>query len=251
MMATELVFQTTPYAKSCEATVIAVSERGIDLDRTVFYPTGGGQPGDSGRIRVPGWGEVPEAGDHVVIAGTVKGLDPEAVIHVPAEGARLPEVGAAVVAVIDWPRRHRLMRMHTCMHLLSAVLPYPVTGGQVGDGTGRLDFDIPEAILDKDDIAAKLNALIQEAHAVGTEWITDEALSQQPELVKTMAVKPPTGLGRVRLVKIAELDLQPCGGTHVASTAEIGAITLTKIKKKGRLNRRVSLALVNANISTG
>ncbi len=160
-MTTELLFQETPYAKSCEATVVAVAERGIELDRTVFYPTGGGQPGDQGRIRVPGWGEVPESGDHVPIVDTLKDHGADHVVHVPAEGARLPEVGEAVVAVIDWPRRHRLMRMHTCMHLLSAVLPYPVTGGQVGDGTGRLDFDIPEAILDKDEIAAKLNALMR------------------------------------------------------------------------------------------
>ena len=249
-MTTELVFQTTPYAKSCEATVRAVAERGIELDRTVFYPTGGGQPGDVGRIRVPDWGEVPEAGDHVPIVDTVKGHVAGSVMHIPAEGARLPEVGAAVVAVIDWPRRHRIMRMHTCLHLLSAVLPYPVTGGQVRDGTGRLDFDIPEAILDKDDIAAKLNALIHEAHAVGTEWISDEALAAQPELVKTMSVKPPSGLGRVRLVKIEDLDLQPCGGTHVASTAEIGGIAVTKTQKKGRHNRRVSLELVDKDIST-
>jgi misacylated tRNA(Ala) deacylase len=250
-MATEHLFQSTPYAKSCEAKVVAVDERGIELDRTVFYPTGGGQPGDRGRIRVPGWGEVPEAGDHVPIVDTVKGPAADRVIHMPADGARLPDVGAAVVAVIDWPRRHRLMRMHTCMHLLSAVLPYPVTGGQVGEGTGRLDFDIPEAILDKDEIAATLNALVQEAHPVATEWITDEALAAAPELVKTMAVKPPTGLGRVRLVKIATLDLQPCGGTHVASTAEIGGVVVTKIKKKGRLNRRVSLALIDTDMSAG
>ena len=243
-MATELLFQTTPYAKSCEARVTALAERGIELDRTVFYPTGGGQPGDQGRLRVPAWGEVPEAGDHVPIVETLKGHGAGSVVHVPAEGARLPEVGAAVVAVIDWPRRHRLMRMHTCMHLLSAVLPYPVTGGQVGDGTGRLDFDIPEAALDKEEIAAKLNALVQEAHAVATEWISDEELAAQPELVKTMAVKPPSGLGRVRLVRIGELDLQPCGGTHVASTAEIGAVEVRKIQNKGRHNRRVSLELV-------
>ena len=189
-MATELLFETTPYAKSCEATVTAVDERGIELDRTVFYP-GGGQPGDAGRIRVPGWGAIPEAGDHAPIVDTIKGHGAGTVIHVAAPDARLPEIGDAVVEVIDWPRRHRLMRMHTCMHLLSAVLPYPVTGGQIRDGTGRLDFDIPEPIIDKDEIAAKLNAFIQEAHAVGTEWITDAALAEQPELVKTMAVKPP------------------------------------------------------------
>ena len=249
-MATELLFETTPYAKSCEATVTAVDERGIELDRTVFYPTGGGQPGDAGRIRVPGWGAIPEAGDHAPIVDTIKGHGAGTVIHVAAPDARLPEIGDAVVEVIDWPRRHRLMRMHTCMHLLSAVLPYPVTGGQVRDGTGRLDFDIPEPIIDKDEIAAKLNAFIQEAHAVGTEWITDAALAEQPELVKTMAVKPPTGLGRVRLVKIGDLDLQPCGGTHVASTAEIGTIAVTKTQKKSRHNRRVSPALIGDDLST-
>ena len=213
-------------------------------------PPAAARPGDQGRIRVPGWGEVPESGDHVPVVDTRKGLDAGSVVHVPAPGARLPDVGEAVVAVIDWPRRHRLMRMHTCLHLLSAVLPYPVTGGQIGDGTGRLDFDIPEAILDKDEITAKLNALIQEGHAVATEWISDQELAARPELVKTMAVKPPTGLGRVRLVKIDELDLQPCGGTHVASTVEIGTVAVTKTQNKGRHNRRVSLALVNPDLSS-
>ena len=147
-----------------------------------------------------------------------------------------------VTAEIDWERRHRLMRMHTCLHLLSAVLDYPVTGGQVSDGKGRLDFDIPEATLDKEHITDELNRLIGEDHAVTSEWITDEELATQPDLVKTMSVKPPSGLGRVRLLRVGEaIDLQPCGGTHVRSTAEIGAVRVRKIENKGRHNRRVSI----------
>jgi misacylated tRNA(Ala) deacylase len=160
---------------------------------------------------------------------------------VPEEGARLPAVGDGVSAEIDWERRHRLMRMHTCLHLLSAVLAYPVTGGQVSDGKGRLDFDIPEGGLDKEQIGAELNRLVAEDHAVTTRWISDDELLAQPDLVKTMAVKPPIGYGKVRLIDIEDLDLQPCGGTHVQRTGEIGKIAVRKIEKKGRQNRRVSL----------
>ena len=186
---TELVFRDDAYAKSCEATVIAVNERGgIVLDRTVFYPTGGGQPGDEGLLRLAD-------GSEIAIATAVKGEHAEEVVHVPAEGQDLPEVGAAVTAAIDWARRHRLMRIHTCLHLLSAVLPYPVTGGSVGDGNGRLDFDLPEMPMVKEEITEKLNALIEAGHDVTPTWIKDEELSANPELVKTMSVKPPWAPG--------------------------------------------------------
>ncbi|MDP6271371.1 MAG: alanyl-tRNA editing protein [Alphaproteobacteria bacterium] len=233
----EILFRDDAYARSCEATVTAVDERGIQLDRTVFYPTGGGQPGNCGNLRSP-------EGD-VEIVNAVKGDGPDGVIHVPAEGAAPPAVGNTVTAELDWERRHRLMRMHTCMHLLSAVLSYPVTGGQVSDGKGRLDFDIPEAVLDKEEIAAELNKLISADHAVTAEWISDAELAAQPELVKTMSVKPPTGAGQVRLIRIGDLDLQPCGGTHIARSGEIGPVVVRKIQKKGRLNRRVSLAFAD------
>ena len=239
-MTTEPLFRSDPYARACEAQVLAVNDRGgIVLDRTVFYPTGGGQPGDSGTLRLAD-------GRDIEIATAVKG-GPEdgedTIVHVPAEGAAAPAAGDRVKAEIDWDRRHRLMRVHTCLHLLSAVLPYPVTGGQVSDGKGRLDFDIPEAGLDKDEITAELNRLIGEDHPVAAEWISEPELAAQPELVKTMSVKPPTGGGQVRLIRVGGLDLQPCGGTHVARTGEIGPVTVTKIAKKGRQNRRVSIAL--------
>ena len=239
-MATETLFRSDPYARSCAAQIVAINDRGgIILDRTVFYPTGGGQPGDSGSLKLAGGGEIQ-------IVTTVKG-GPEdgddAIAHVPAEGSPAPTVGDSVTAVIDWERRHRHMRVHTCLHLLSSVLDYPVTGGQVGDGKGRLDFDIPEAGLDKDAIAAELNRLIGADLAVAAEWISDAELAAQPELVKTMSVQPPTGAGQVRLIRVEGHDLQPCGGTHVAQTGEIGAVTVTKIEKKGRQNRRVSISL--------
>ncbi|MBM3508916.1 MAG: alanyl-tRNA editing protein [Alphaproteobacteria bacterium] len=233
--ATHFVFRDDPYAQSCEATVARADERGIVIDRTVFYPTGGGQPGDSGALV--------HAGGTIAIVEARKGETPDSVLHVPAPGAALPAPGTTVTATLDWERRHRHMRVHTCLHLLSAVLPYAVTGGQVSDGKGRLDFDIPEATLDKEKIAADLNRLIRENHAVGAEWITDVELAANPEMVKTMSVKPPAGSGRVRLIRVAGCDLQACGGTHVRATGEIGAVLVTKIEKKGRLNRRVAIQL--------
>ena len=233
---TEEIFRQDAYARSCEATVTAVNERGgIVLDRTVFYPTGGGQPGDSGTLRRAD-------GTAIRIATTVKGEAPDEIVHVPAEGEPLPEAGSTVTAEIDWDRRYAHMRIHTCLHLLSAVLPYPVTGGQVGDGKGRLDFDMPELTMSKEEIDAALNRLIDAAHEVAARWIGDEELAAQPELVKTMSVKPPSGAGRVRLIEVEGCDLQPCGGTHVANTHEIGRVTVTKIEKKGRQNRRVQIA---------
>jgi misacylated tRNA(Ala) deacylase len=232
---TELLFREDGYLKSCRARVVAADERGIRLDRTVFYPTGGGQPGDTGVLRLA-------SGATVAIVDTQKGEGPDEVIHVPATGAALPPPGAEVTAEIDWERRHRLMRMHTCLHLLCAVVPGAVTGGQVSDGRGRLDFDVPGSSLDKAAIAARLNKLIAAGHPVAARWIGDDELAAQPELVRTMSVKPPSGSGRVRLMEIVGVDLQPCGGTHVKNTAEIGPVTVSKIENKGRQNRRIILA---------
>jgi misacylated tRNA(Ala) deacylase len=232
---TELLFRDDGYLRSCNARVIEIDGRGITLDRTVFYPVGGGQPGDTGVLRL-------SSGQSVMIADTVKGPLPDEVIHIPAPGSALPELGAGLAAEIDWDRRHRLMRMHTCLHLLCSVVPGAVTGGQVSDGRGRLDFDVPGSSLDKEAITSRLNALIAEGHPVGARWITDEELAAQPELVRTMSVKPPSGMGRVRLMEIAGVDLQPCGGTHVRNTAEIGRVAVTKIENKGKQNRRVILA---------
>lgn len=235
---TELLFRDDAYLKSCEATVLSVNgQGGIVLDRTVFYPTGGGQPGDSGSLLLPD-------GRAVRIAKAVKGEGPDEIIHVPEEGETMPTPGDRVQAMLDWDRRHAHMRMHTCLHLLSAVLPFPVTGGQVGADKGRLDFDMAET-PDKDEITARLNELVARDDAVSARWITDDELAAQPELVKTMSVKPPTGAGHVRLIAVAGLDLQPCGGTHVARTGEIGRVEVRKIEKKGRLNRRVSIAFAD------
>ena len=234
---TESLFADDAYLKSCEAAVTAVDGNTVTLDRTVFYAMSGGQLGDTGRL-------IGANGAPVEVADTRKG-DGGAILHVLADGAAAPAVGSTVTAEVDWERRHRLMRMHTCLHLLSAVLPYPVTGGQVSDGKGRLDFDIPEAILEKEHITGELNRLIGEDHDVTSEWITDDDLATQPDLVKTMSVKPPSGLGRVRLLRVGDtVDVQPCGGTHVRSTAEIGEVRVRKIEKKGRQNRRVSLEFV-------
>ena len=232
---TDALFRDDAYLRSCDATVLAVTERGgVVLDRTIFYPTGGGQPGDSGTMRCAD-------GSSIRIATTVKGETPDEIVHVPAEGEALPAAGSAVTLELDWDRRHAHMRMHTCLHLLSAVLTYPVTGGQVGAEKSRLDFDIPEAVLDKDEITAKLNELVARDAPVGMRWITDAELAAQPDLVKTMSVQPPTGAGHVRLIEVEGMDLQPCGGTHVARTGEIGAVEVRKIEKKGRQNRRVSI----------
>ena len=235
---TELLFRDDAYARSCEAKVVAADETGIRLDRTVFYPMGGGQLGDTGRLRLAD-------GSEIAIIDAVKGAAGDDVLHKPAPGAALPASGAAVTAIIDWDRRHRLMRMHSCLHLLCAVIAGDVTGGQVSDGKGRLDFNLPDTQLDKDKIAAELNRLIQEDHPVRPRWITDAELQAHPELVRTMSVKPPMGLGRVRVLEIEGVDLQPCGGTHVARTGEIGPVLVTKIESKGKQNRRVNLAFAS------
>jgi len=237
---TEPLFRDDAYLQDCTATVTAINDRGgIVLDRTVFYPTGGGQPGDAGVLN---W-----QGGEAAIVTAVKGGAPDEIVHVPAEGAALPAVGSQVTARLDWETRYRHMRVHTALHLLSVVIPLPVTGGSVSADKGRLDFDMPEAPEDREALERRLNELIAADHAVTTEWITDAELEANPGLVKTMAVKPPMGQGRVRLVRIgagdATVDLQPCGGTHVRSTAEIGKVAFGKIEKKGKQNRRVSILL--------
>jgi len=230
----ELLFQDDAYARSCEATVVAAAAEGIRLDRTVFYPMGGGQPGDSGVLRLAD-------GSAIAIVDTRKGAGPDDVVHLPAEGAPLPPVGARVTAEIDWERRYAHMRIHTCLHLLCAAVDGPVTGGQIGAGRGRLDFDLPET-LDKAALGEALNRLIAEDHPVRPRWISDAEMDAQPGLVKTMSVTPPRGTGRVRLLEIEGVDLQACGGTHVAHTGEIGAVDVVKVEKKGRHNRRVVVA---------
>jgi misacylated tRNA(Ala) deacylase len=237
-MPTECVFREDSYLRTCDARVVAITEQGgIVLDRTVFYATSGGQPGDSGTLTTANGLRVPI--ETTVYIDSVK----TEIAHVPTAGAPALRVGDAVTASIDWDKRYARMRMHTALHLLSAVLPYAVTGGSVGDSESRLDFDIPEAGLDKDTITAKVGEMIKSNAPVTSRWITDAELDANPGLVKTMSVKPPAGTGRVRLIEIAGLDLQPCGGTHVRATGEIGTVRVTQIEKKGKQNRRVRLAL--------
>ena len=233
---TETLFRDDAYLREARAKVLTADLRGIALDRTVFYPQGGGQPGDQGAL-------ILEDGQTIAIVNTSYDADRKTILHAPAVRAALPAPGASVVAKIDWDRRYRRMRAHTALHLLSVALPYPVTGGSVGDAEGRLDFDC-EALLDKAEVERRLNDLIGLDAPVSQRWITDEELAANPGLVKTMSVKPPTGTGRVRLIAIDSLDLQPCGGTHVARTGEIGRASVTQIEKKGRINRRVRIALV-------
>jgi misacylated tRNA(Ala) deacylase len=234
---TESLFYIDPYLKSCEATVVAMDQHGIRLDRTVFYPMAGGQPGDTGVLCA-------EDGHEVRIGDTRKGDQPREIWHIPADGTTALEVGDRVLAVIDWERRHRHMRMHTCLHLLCAVVPAGVTGGSINAGYGRLDFDLPDQLLDRDDITRRLNQLVDAVHPVLPRWITDQEMDDRPELVKTMSVQPPRGLGRVRLLDIPGVDLQACGGTHVANTGEIGPVAVTKIEKKSTHNRRVVVSFV-------
>jgi misacylated tRNA(Ala) deacylase len=236
-MPTECLFRDDSYQQSCDARVIALTEQGgIVLDRTVFYATSGGQPGDTGTLTAPDGARIPI--ETAVYTDAAK----SEIAHVPAAGSATPKIGDVVTVAIDWDKRYARMRMHTALHLLSAVLPYAVTGGSVGDVESRLDFDIPEAGLDKDVISAKVTEMIATNAAVGSRWISDAELEANPGLVKTMSVKPPMGTGRVRLIEIAGLDLQPCGGTHVRNTGEIGAVRVTQIEKKGKQNRRVRLA---------
>jgi misacylated tRNA(Ala) deacylase len=237
-MPTELIFRFDAYLTSASATVTALGERGVELDRTIFYPQGGGQAGDTGTL-------VRANGERLGVIDTRKGEAQDSVTHVLAPGSPRLDVGEPLQLELDWTRRYALMRLHTALHLLSCVVVAPVSGGNITPDRGRLDFDIEMSRLDATVIARETNALI--ARAVDTEsvWISDAELDAQPELVKTMSVQPPRGSGRVRLLRIPEIDLQPCGGTHVRNIGEIKAITVTKIRNEGKRNKRVEIALVD------
>jgi misacylated tRNA(Ala) deacylase len=224
----ELLFREDPYLATCEATVVSVHENAVELDRTVFYPLGGGQAGDTGKLGA--WR----------VVDTRKGAAGDSVLHLLEPGAS-PQPGMKVQIEIDWERRHRLMRLHTALHLLGAVVKAPVTGGRIGDDKAHLDFDIEMEKLVKDAIEARLNEFIHSGSETKARWITDAELDARPELVKTMSVAPPRGEGRVRLLEILGVDLQACGGTHVKNTAEIGRLAVARIRSEGKRNKRVTL----------
>jgi misacylated tRNA(Ala) deacylase len=232
---TESLFREDSYLREAEAEVVAVNERGgILLDRTIFYATSGGQPGDTGHLERAD-------GSRIAVAATVTGETKDEIVHVPAPGQPVPEPGERLKLAIDWERRHLLMRMHTACHLLSVVCPFPITGAAVAVDDSRVDFDIPDAGYAKEDVTAKLMELVRADHPVFIRWISDEEFAANPGLVKSKNVRPPSGTGRIRLVcigKDAAVDSQPCGGTHVARTGEVGEIHIGKIEKKGRENRR-------------
>jgi misacylated tRNA(Ala) deacylase len=235
---TDYLFREDAYLAETEARILAVFPEGVELDRTIFYASSGGQPGDTGRLIA--------GGRAIAVTGAVHPEgDRTRVLHLLAADETPPGAGAVVTLALDWERRHRLMRMHSALHLLSVVLPYGVTGGSVGDDKGRLDFDMPAPPEDVAALEEALNGYVAADLPIGSEWISDAELAARPEMVKTMKVKPPMGQGRVRLVRIGTeeetVDLQPCGGTHVRSTAEIGRLRIGKIEKKGRENRRVNL----------
>jgi misacylated tRNA(Ala) deacylase len=234
-MTTELLFRSDAYLKTAQAKVIAVHERGIELDRTIFYPMGGGQMGDTGVL-------LRASGERIEIADTRKGEAIDSVLHI-ATSLPPPEPGEMLTLEIDWQRRYALMRLHTALHVMSCVVVAPVTGGNISPEKARLDFDIDMSLLDADKIEHETNALIARGAETETVWITEEELDARPELVKTMSVQPPRGGGRVRLLRIPGIDLQPCGGTHVRNIAEIGAIRVLKIRSEGRRNKRVEIAL--------
>jgi misacylated tRNA(Ala) deacylase len=227
---TELLFHDDAYLRACSATVVALHGDAVELDRTVFYPVGGGQPGDSGRL------------GGLRVADTRKSEDGERVLHLVEAGAALPRPGTTVEAEIDWERRYRHMRLHTALHLLCAVVRAPVTGGRIGEDKAHIDFDIEMEKLVKDDIESGINALVVAARDAHPRWIGDAELDARPELVRTMSVAPPRGGGRVRLLEIDGVDLQACGGTHVANTREVGRLSVAKIRSEGKRNKRVTLA---------
>ena len=235
-MTSALLFRDDAYLRTATAQVLAVGDRGIELDRTVFYPLGGGQAGDSGTL-------TRADGERLSITDTRKGEGPDRVLHLLAPGSPVLQVGEPVTLELDWLRRYQLMRLHTALHLLSCVITAPVTGGNIVPEKARLDFDIDLQQLNAAHIERETNALIRAGAATETVWITDAELDQQPDLVKTMSVQPPRGAGRVRLLRIPGIDLQPCGGTHVANIAEIGAIRVLKIRSEGKHNKRVEIAL--------
>jgi len=237
-MATELLFRDDAYLKTAQAQVVRADEHGILLDRTIFYPMGGGQAGDAGAL-------VRADGERIFIVDTRKGAAPDSVLHVPTPFTGQLTAGETLTLEIDWQRRYSLMRLHTALHVMSCVVVAPVTGGNISPDKARLDFDIEMSLLDAGKIERETNALIARGVATETVWITDAELDARPELVKTMSVQPPRGAGRVRLLKIPGIDLQPCGGTHVANIAEIGAIRVLRIRNEGRHNRRVEIALAS------
>ena len=230
---TNELFREDGYLSSCQARVTRLHDNAICVDQTVFYPMGGGQPGDTGSIS---WG----GGNSLDIVDCYKDRASGDHLHVAAEGSTLPEVGETVQLEIDWDRRYRLMRMHSCMHMLCVAITAPVTGGSIRDGSGRLDFDLPNP-PGKEELEERLNDIIQQNHPMTLQWITDAEMESQPDLVRTMSVKPPMGSGKVRLVKFGDADLQPCGGTHVANSGEIGRVRVESIKNKGKQNRRITI----------
>jgi len=230
---TQELFREDGYLKTCEAVVTGLSESGFSTDQTVFYPMGGGQPGDTGLA-------THADGRQFAIVDCRKSRETGEHIHVLEEGSDRPEEGDRVTLQIDWDRRYRLMRMHSCMHMLCVAVPAPVTGGSIRDGSGRLDFDLPDP-PEKEELESRLNEIIQGNHEMTLSWITDDEINAQPELVKTMSVAPPTGSGRVRLVKFGDADLQACGGTHVGNSCEIGKVRVESIKNKGKQNRRITI----------
>jgi misacylated tRNA(Ala) deacylase len=237
------LFRDDAYLKSCQATVVALTEQGVVLDQTVFYPTGGGQPGDTGQLKLPN-------GKLIPITDTRKGAAPGTIVHYLLDSAAI-RIGDLFEVSLDWERRYQLMRLHTALHVMSCVVIAPVTGGNMSapnpltntQAKARLDFDIDMSLLVAADIEAGTNALIKKSVATETLWITEEEMSARPELIKTMSVKPPTGAGKVRLLSITGIDLQPCGGTHVANISEVGAIKVVKIRSEGRQNKRVEIVL--------
>ena len=230
---TEPLYREDAYLRRCSATVLAAANDAVVLDRTVFYAMGGGQPGDTGLLRMQ---------DRELLVADSRHGEDGAILHRVRPGSELPGPGTPVEAVIDWERRYRHMRMHTALHLLGAVLPYGVTGGNIGAERSRLDFDMAETV-DKDAVTAALQALVDANRPVSCRWISDEELEARPELVRTMSVQPPRGAGRVRLLEIEGVDLQPCGGTHLKATGEVGRVRVSKVEKKGKRNRRVYIEL--------
>ncbi|UIF85252.1 alanyl-tRNA editing protein [Cupriavidus sp. UYPR2.512] len=235
MPATRKRFDEDPYLGHCTATVLAAGAEGIELDETVCYARSGGQAGDTATLALAD-------GRTVAIADTLYAEDRSRILHVPAPDAPLPRVGERVTVTIDWARRHKLMRLHTCLHLLGSLIPAPVTGCGISPESARVDFDLPESTLDKADLTERLNALIHASTAVRTTLITPQELAAQPELVRTIGAAPPAGTASIRIIEIPGVDRQPCGGTHVANTSEIGAVVVTRIEKKSRTNRRVVVA---------
>ncbi|RWO86747.1 alanyl-tRNA editing protein [Mesorhizobium sp.] len=232
---TDALFRDDAYLRTADAVVVAVNDRGgIILDRTIFYATSGGQPGDTGTLERAD-------GSLIAVAATITGETKDDIIHVPPPEQAVPEVGEPVKLALDWQRRHLLMRMHTACHLLTVVCPFPITGASVSEDDSRIDFDIPDAGFIREDVTARLMELVRADHPVFVRLITDEELAANPGLVKSKNVRPPVGTGKIRLVCIGEnasIDSQPCGGTHVKSTGEVGEIHIGKIEKKGRENRR-------------